>query len=832
MMTLIRFGWRELWASKGRTALITVILAIQAMALGGGFFTFDSLFSTRDFYYEQLHLADLDVQFVATPQDELPTIEELRKVPGVRAVSRRFIAIGYIEKKDGTPLPVIVHHLDPQGHPAVNDLKMQSGTFLVPGKPEAAVIDRSFAQAYDLAIGDKIVVNPHRFAASYTVSGIALSPEFLVPTANPDMLVPNKGSIGIVYGSREQLDKLFTDKLYNNYLFSYEEGADAKETSKAVLAALSKLQVERVVPKKSNFGYRYIEEMLGAARIFMPATAAILAIMAAIVTFISVNRLVVSRRREIGGLLAQGYAPGQFVIGFAILGLGPGIMGGLLGAPGAVGLGIGLANKNSELAGLPDPIMRYTTANFSYAILSAVFVGLSAALLPALSVLKLRPAHALRGGDEIRFSGLPGPLERLLSGSVSARYALRNVFRRLRLSFATASLVALAIALPAGLLTATASWETWARSQSAQLHWDAVLGFKVAMKEDLVLKIMSTKGVGDYEGYVQGYGTLVREGVDPYEVRVRGLAVPSELQTLEMKGGAFFSGPDANEAIINTAFARSTPIPKIGDMVTVVYQGKSHPLKVVGLVSDLAISTMFAPLGTSQRIFGMEGKLSGAYLTFGTAKKPRVAFNETLPPEAPRPEFAERIVDDDDPSVAPPPAPGPAFGTDPKGMKNALLEHELVTSVQLKTEMATAMVEYFRGFDAVVHSFVALGGLLAFFFLLSVLGFLLLERETEYATLRTMGYGTKEIAKTVLTEVTALATVGITVSVGAWMLIAGLLEALLGYAWFYVPLDFRAIDFVIVATPTIGFLVLASLPGIRGLMRLQLATVLRGRSMG
>lgn len=831
MKTLVRFGFRELLRMKGRAALIALILAIMATAIGGGLFTQNSLFSTRDHYYDTLHLADLDVQISPASASEMPSLAELRAIPGVREVSRRFVALGYIEQRDGTPLPVVIHHLEPDAHPTVDDVLVQQGSFLTPGDADAALVDRSFADSHELALGGRLVVNPHRFAMHYTIRGVALSPEYLVPTANPDMLIPNKGSLGIIYANRAQLDKLFVDKLYNDLLFTYAPGADEKATKAAVLGALAKLDVERVTPKKANFGYRYVQEMLGARRIFVPVMALILGAMAAIVTFISINRLIVSRRREIGGLLAQGYAPIQFVGGFALLGLAPGVIGALLGLPGAMQFARDLSQKNSELAGLPEPIMRYSGTNVAIAMSAAVLVGLFSALLPAIKVFQLRPAHALRGGDEIRFSGVPGPLERLLSGSIAARYALRNVFRRLRLSLATAVLVGLAIALPAGLLTLTASWETWSKVQTSKLHWDATLSTKVPVKEDLILKVMSTNGVGDYEGFAQGYGTLMREGVEPQEVRVRGLAVPSSFVDLDLKRGRAFSGPDAEEAILNDAFSHGVPAPKVGETISVVFRGKPHTLRVVGVVSDLSMATMFAPIGTTQRIFGNEGKLSGAYLTLGAPTRPRAAYVETLPPEAARPDFAETIEDAE--AVAAVPAPKVVeHGTDPQSMKAALFENELVTSVQLKTEMADAMLKYFRAFDHVVAMFVALGGFLAFLFVLSVLGFLLLERENEYATLRSMGYGTKEIAKAVLIEVLTLGSFGFSCSLAAWVVISLALRALLAYAWFHVPMDFRATDIAHVAVPTIAFFVIAAIPGIRGLMRLELATVLRSRAMG
>lgn len=832
MLTLLRFGWRELLRMKGRTLLITLILAVQTIALGDALFTIDSLFYTRDHYYDSLRLADLDVQFVAAPSKELPSVDELRAIPGVRDVSRRFVQLGYIEKKDGAPLPVVVHHLDPSAHPSVNDIQISTGSFLVPGDAEAAIADRSFAESSELKTGDKIVVNPHRFAMPFTIAGTALSPEYLVPTSNPEVLIPNKGSLGVLYANRAQLDKLFLDNLYNDLLFTFDPKADPVATKDRVLLALSALDIERVTPKKSQFGYRYVEEMLGGRRIFFPVVALIIAMMAAIVTAISVNRLVVNRRREIGTLLAHGAAPSQFVVGFTILGLLPGIAGGLLGLLGAMRFAVLMARKNASIAGLPEPLMQYRATSAIAIVLAAVLVGLLSALVPALSVYRLRPAHALRGGDEIRFSGLPRPLERLLAGSISVRYALRNVFRRVRLSFATAVLVALAIGMPSGLLTTISSWETWSKSETATLHYDATASFKVPMKDELVLGIMSTKGVGDYEGYAQGYGTLSRQGAEQ-EVRVRGIAVPSDFVAFDLRQGRPFSGPDADEVILNDAFSHGLPPPRLDELVTVVHHGRPHTLKVVGIVSSLSISTIFAPIHTTQRIFGNEGKLSGAYLTFGEPKRPRPVLAATLPPEPPRPEHAETI-DDAEALVAPPPPGAPARprGTDPQSMRSVLLDNELVTSVQLKSELEDAMISYFHAFDEIVKTFVLLGGLLAFLFVLSILGFLLLERESEYATLRSMGYGTTDIAKSVLTEVAVLGTLGLALSVGAWMTVSLVLRTLLAYVVLPVPLDFRAVDIATVAVPTIGFMVAAAVPGIRRLMHLQLATVLRSRATG
>ena len=167
--------------------------------------------------------------------------------------------------------------------------------------------------------------------------------------------------------------------------------------------------------------------------------------------------------------------------------------------------------------------------------------------------------------------------------------------------------------------------------------------------------------------------------------------------------------------------------------------------------------------------------------------------------------------------------------TDPK---TALLDDELVTSVQIKTEFTAATIRYLASFNTMILPFIALGGFLAFLFLVSILGVLLTEREAEYATLRTMGYDGAGIARMVLAEVAALGAAGLTLSVATWVLFTYALRGPMAKAWFVVPTCFRSADFAEVAVPTAALLAIAALPAIRRIMRLDLATVMRGRGAG
>jgi putative ABC transport system permease protein len=842
MRTLLRFVWRELLRAKGRFAIIALILTFQAAALGGGYLAQEALYFTRDTWSEKLRLADLEVQVVAASREEMPSLEALRAIPGVSAVSRRFVTLGYLEKSSGAPLPVVVQYLDPSAHPPVNDIELREGRWLQPGEPDLAIVDRAFAAAHSIKVGDEIVLNPRRLSSRFKIVGVGLSAEYLVPTANPQLLVPHKGSLGVVYASREALDRTFPDELYNDIVLTFSPDADARATTEAVLAALGGLQVERVVKKQETFGHRFIDVLLSGSRSVTPTIALLVALMASIVAFISVHRVVAERRREIGCLLAQGFSAAQLAACFFLIGLVPGVLGGLAGIPSALLFGRAVARTTARITGFPEPLMPFCPGWLALAAGCSVVVGVLSALPTTVGVLRLRPSHALRGGGEIRFVGLPSFLERLLAGSTSVRYAVRNVFRRVRLALATAALVALAVALPAGLLTSISSWETWAEDQASRLRWDAVVSFKVPLEPAQVDDVLADKGIAAWDGYIQGYASVRRADGLVEEMRVRGLPVKSDLVTKGITAGRSFSDDHAAEALLNSAFAGNRP-PRVGEIVTLVRRGVRHDLVVVGVVTEASLSTIFVPRGTAQRIFGLEGKVSGAYVRYGTAPG-RSKAEGTAPPAATasaKPvstaEVLERIDIDETTASALPagvesaavPEVGPP---EPRDTKCQLLDEELVTSVQVRTEYARATVDYLAAFNIIVVPFVALGGGLAFLFLLGVLGFLLVERETEYATLRSMGYGGAEISRIVLTEVGVLATAGLVLSVGTWAATAYALRVPMAAAWFCVPLDLRAADLSMCCVPTLLFLGLAAAPGIRALVRLDLSAALRGRALG
>ena len=327
MKTLLRFATRELRRSRLRLALVLLALAVQTAALAGGMLAQRSLEADRARWETELRLADLAVQFVPAAADEMPSDEEIRAISGIAGVTRRFTSVGRLE----SGLPIVVHHLD--GPPDVSSVSLIEGRWFA--SDDEAIVERSYAREHGVRIGDEIVVDPHRLASRFRVVGVGLSAEYLVPTSNPEQLVPHKGSLGVLYASRAAVDRVFVEHLYDELLVTFRPDADRGAATSAILRLLGDhdIEIERVTPKDSAFGHRYVDVLLSGGRIVTPFVAIVLASMAAIAIVVTVSRLAVERRKEIAVLLAQGTEPAALAIAFAGVGLIGGFMGATAGMP-------------------------------------------------------------------------------------------------------------------------------------------------------------------------------------------------------------------------------------------------------------------------------------------------------------------------------------------------------------------------------------------------------------------------------------------------------------------------------------------------------------------
>ncbi len=117
-------------------------------------------------------------------------------------------------------------------------------------------------------------------------------------------------------------------------------------------------------------------------------------------------------------------------------------------------------------------------------------------------------------------------------------------------------------------------------------------------------------------------------------------------------------------------------------------------------------------------------------------------------------------------------------------------------------------------------------------FLVSSLAISFLDRQGEFATLRALGNGRRQITAIVAGEALAQTLLAAVISIPLGLLIAWPLSERIGEAWFRIGLTSEPPDFAIAIVPAIALALLATTLAVRRVLRLDIARAVRARLIG
>jgi putative ABC transport system permease protein len=170
-------------------------------------------------------------------------------------------------------------------------------------------------------------------------------------------------------------------------------------------------------------------------------------------------------------------------------------------------------------------------------------------------------------------------------------------------------------------------------------------------------------------------------------------------------------------------------------------------------------------------------------------------------------------------------------GTDGRALSDRLTADGSAVAYLSTHALANTMRDAFSLYDTLVGLMLAFAALMAAALLFNAMSANLAERLSELGTLRAAGMGAGVLGRLVAAENLLLAVVGIPVGLGAGALLADWFMSTYqtqGYHW---DLDMRPMTPVLVGLGVLVAAVLAQLPAIRGVRRLDIARIVRERSL-
>jgi putative ABC transport system permease protein len=781
---LSRALWRGMLAMRWRILAAGLILGSALAMFAGIYSAIDSLFAFRDRLYSDLQAADLEVRFIP---DDVINLPDLSRAPGVAAMEHRLMLPGHVDLKSGSKLYATLIALDLDQPVDLNRLKILEGLPLDPKKPDEIVIERNLAKYHGYHVGDRLRLVVGRDHYDLTVRGIALSPEFLIDSANPNFFLPSKGSMGVIFAPLRLIEARLGYKLVDSLVFRLAPGQNAEQAGTAIARLASKkITVEETLPRHRQFGHLYLELDLNAFKVFVPAIVIIFVATAIIIIVFLLYQWLRDQRRQIGVFMALGYGTrqlfGAYVLPVGAIAAIAIVSGLLLSFVMLYGFGYGYA----EALGLPRPQL---TLLPRYVVLGSLGVLLVLALssaYPLAGILRLSPQDAVRGERRVtdgRVGRFGTWLTSLFSNSTASRYALRNLARARGTTLLTVFAVALALGAPLSYFISLTSFESAVVKSFANDRWDLAVDFIAPVWRDELGPLERSPGVSSVDFYLRGPIRIVR-GEREEPSFMLGITAGSPSRTPRILEGRGLVASDTDAILLERKTAASLGY-HIGDEVIIDVRDVRSRARLVGIFSGALPGESYAPLATAQRWLDMDGQGNGAFLRTG-ANFPRA---------------------------------------------DALYSLDRVGRVTEKSILVGEFVAHLKEIAAIIYLAFAFSLAVALLFVFSTTSFSVLKREPEYATLRTLGFSDAIVVKIVLIEIIVIGIAGLLLALPAGIAISIFLNKVLSQAWFTIDTVVTMQDALIVLIPALFLFPLTGWPPIRSIRAAGLVQQIRRRAV-
>lgn len=728
---LLRDLWRMRWQALAVALLIGCGVSVAVMAFSAQ----RALAQAQTRFYAATRFGDVFAHATRAP---LSLERELAQIDGVTALDVRIVEGGLMQVPGLTrPATASLISLPQDEARALNRIRLTEGRMPDPGRRDEVVALRTFLQAADVRLGQRLTAVIRGRAVTFTVVGAALSPEY-VYVPSPESFMPDDAHRAVLWAPRATVERAAgMTGAFNAVSATVAPGAPTAAVLQALDQRLAPYGGRAAIGREDQPSHAFLDAELRELSISASILPPIFLLVAAALVHLLVSRLVEAEREQIGLLKAFGYSDREAAAPYWKLAAAIGVTGVCLGAVAGAALGAAVVDLYREYFRLPDLNVTFhwgaALASSGVAVGAAVAGSISAArqaarLSPATAMQPPRPAAYRRG-----------PMDRLVERT-GVDQATRMILRRLTRFPTRALLTVLGLAASLSLLVGAqfmfdsldevidqAYFRTQRWTESVAFHEARAVAAAHALRQAPgVIAAEPTRTVGA-RLKANGREELTRiVGLEPQAALHRPLDAYDRPLPLVGPG-----------VMLSEALAARLGL-KVGDPVWIeVIDGRAPEglLHVAGVAQDFSGFAAYMPRRALNRLMGEGDVADGAQLLVAADQRP--AFYDAA--------------------------------TDMPQIAGASSRDETVQAWR------QAMAEAFR---VTITFYVGFAGAIAFGVAYNVIRISLSERSRDLATLHVLGFGHLECAYILCGELAILALAAVPLGVlGGQALAHGLVTA-------------------------------------------------------
>ncbi|MGE5474667.1 MAG: FtsX-like permease family protein [Ignavibacteriales bacterium] len=728
MGILLRKLIRDANEAKGQFISIIVIVMIGVMFYSGINATFKNLSLASAKYYSEYRFGDIWADFYKAPEG---IIDRIKALPYVKMANGRIVQDSKMKISDMNATVRLIT-LPDKKQDIVNDVVIKSGKYFSENESNQCLIEEEFYKAHKLSRGDYIypIINGNEIKLK--VAGSVKSPEFVYVLKDSGELMPDNTKFGIVYIKNSFGQAIFDfNGSINNISAILRNGTDIEDAKDEFKKILKNYGATSVIGSEDQISNRMLTEEMKGLKATGGTFPIVFFLVAAVIIYIMMGRMVENQRTQIGILKAFGFSNMQVLFHYLSYSIFVALIGCALGAVCGMYLGIGFTNMENAYFHLPPADMKIYPELVIPASVITLFFCILAGYNACKVVLKITPSQAMR--PKAPKSGKTILLERIKAFWRNLNYSwkiiLRNLFRYKKRAMMTSIGVIFSTALVLVSLSMLDSINYMIDQQYKNIqNYDIKVNFNKFLNAEEMSRIRNISHVSKLEPVVEA-GVEISNGWRKKDAGFTGLIDNPEMYKVTDKKGEAAKLPKQG-ILIPQKMAETLGV-KVNDMVYIksLLPGKEKKETYVrGIIAQYIGQSAYCSIDYAGRILGEGVCANSVVLKLDNAN-------------------AEKEVMDE------------------------LKDIPAVSSIQSKSDSLNNLTENMAASTSSIGVMIFLAAILAIAVMYNIASINIFERQRELATLKVLGFKDSEVKKLVFNENYIIAFGGglIGLPTGLWM---------------------------------------------------------------
>lgn len=434
---------REILKSKGQFLAAAAVVFAGIAMFSASFVSYRNLKNSVDSYYEQYKFLDYyaDVKGISSIG-----VNEIKRIKGVRDAGGRITTDVGADMDGEKRVTVRLISMPDEAQPDVNRLVSISGEYFDKNDQYSCLVSRKFAEYYRLDEDSRIKAIISLKTYEFNVDGIVDSPEFVYAMKSAADVSPSAEKFGIVYIKESTAARILgTGYMYNQLHVVFEKEAEGEELIDVLEDALEPYGFITGTERKDQLSSMMVDNEIAELEEIAFMFPMLFLTVAATIIYIMQRRIINNQRTLIGVLKAIGYTNTRILVHYMLYSLMIALTGAIPGVFAGFSLSILLTRSYNNIFSIPVMKTEIYMSLLVFGVIMSAGFCLLAGYSSAKRVLKIDPAQAMRA--EAPNSGKRVLLER--AGFIWNRLAfgwkmsIRNIFRsRTRTLFTIAGMMA------------------------------------------------------------------------------------------------------------------------------------------------------------------------------------------------------------------------------------------------------------------------------------------------------------------------------------------------------------------------------------------------------